>query len=160
MDFFVSLLLKNWRLVLLGTVIASLAAFSWLQTSRLKSALEELSLIEVTANAAQAQTEANLETIQRAVPIMVEQAQTNAVRNYMDRHRSNKPDHVVCPVATGLRIPGGSGQVASATVTYEPTGELVAPDPEFIRACARDAGRLQLWQQLCTLNTQLCEVVK
>jgi hypothetical protein len=160
MDFFVSLLLKNWKLVLLGTVISCLVGLLALQTTRLDSAKAELAEIQRVANEAQTQTEANLETIQRAVPIMVEQAQTNAVRNYMDRHRSNKPDHVVCPVATGLRIPGGSGQVASATVTYEPTGELVAPDPEFIRACARDAGRLQLWQQLCTLNTQLCEVVK
>jgi hypothetical protein len=150
-----------WPQLLIGTVIASLAAFSWLQTSRLKSAQETLAQIEATANAAQEQTNANLKRIQEAVPLMVDQAQTNAVRNYLARHRPPMPDPAGCNVSVGLRPQGGDGQAPSAPDTDDTSGErLPLMDAEFIKACARDAGRLMLWIELCKLNPLTCQVVE
>jgi hypothetical protein len=158
MDFFVGLLLKNWKLVLLGTALsAALLAVKTLIHQR-DTVRAELAEIQRVATEAKEQAEKNLETIQRAVPVMVAQVKQYAERNYCDRYPDRCVHPKCSPVSVGLRLPNSGGQVASPTIAYEPAGERLAPDAEFIEACARDAGRLQLWQQLCRLDTQLCEV--
>ena len=160
MTFFVNLLMSEWKSCLIGTVIALLAGSLWFQTNRLDAAKKELAEIQRVANEAQQQTEANLETIRSKIPVMVEQAQSNAISNYRKRYSNLPATGCVPAVPSGVRPEGGDGQAASATVADEPTGESLAPDPEFIKACARDAGRLMLWQDLCKLNDKLCEVVE
>jgi hypothetical protein len=164
MDFFVSLLLKNWKLVLLGTVISCLVGLLALQTTRLDSAKAELSEIQRVANEAQTQTEANLETIRNAIPVMVSQAQAGAVRNYCARHPDRCRPAVANPVPERVRPDSGSEATSSSgvdeTCTYpifaRPTDEL----KDLIRECAATTALYNAWRELCTLNTQLCEVVK
>jgi hypothetical protein len=159
MTFFANLLMGNWRIVLIGTVIASLAGFSWLQTTRLKSAHAELAEIRSVAEAAQNQTEANLETIRSAIPVMVEQAREGAVRSYCNRHptycTSNAGSYVPPRVWTDgcSQTPSASGVDAPSTYTV-PTG----PDQEFIRECAETTALYNAWRELCLLNDKLCEV--
>jgi len=158
MTYFVELLMKNWKLVCVGILIASCLAFSWLQTSRLNSAKEQLAEIQRVSDEATQQSEANYETIRRAVPAMVEIAQENAVRNYARRYGARKPNPADCPVPAGVQHQSCDSQAPSATVADDACGEPVAPDPEFIQACARDAGRLDLWIATCRNNPLLCEV--
>jgi hypothetical protein len=160
MTFFVSLLMRNWMLVCVATATLSLATFSWLQTSRLKSAQETLAEIQRVATEAQTQTEANLETIRQAVPLMVDAASKNAVSNYRKRYSNLPATGCVPAVPSGVRPEGGDSAPPSAGGPANPSGECVAPDPEFIKACARDAGRLMLWIELCKLNPLTCQVVE
>jgi hypothetical protein len=159
-DFLLGVLTRNWKTALIATAIASCLGLLWFQASRLDAAKKELAQIEATAKAAQQQTEANLETIRQAVPLMVDAAQTNAVRNYLARHRATQPNNAGCNVSVGLRPEGSDGAPASTSEPAHPSGECVAPDPEFIKACARDAGRLMLWIELCKLNPLTCQVVE
>jgi hypothetical protein len=160
MTYFVSLLMSEWKKFLIATVILSLVAFSWLQTNRLKSAQETLAQIKATAQAAQNQTEKNLETIRQAVPLMVDAASKNAVSNYRKRYSNLPATGCVLAVPGGVRPEGGDSAPASTSELAHPSGERMALDPEFIQACARDAGRLMLWIELCKLNPLTCQVVE
>jgi hypothetical protein len=156
MTFFADL--KNLIIVSAGTLIILLVGSLWWQTSRLNSAKDQLAEIQRVADEATQQSEANYETIRRAVPAMVEIAQENAVRNYARRYGARKPNPADCPVPAGVQHQSCDSQAPSATVADDACGEPVAPDPEFIQACARDAGRLDLWIATCRNNPLLCEV--
>ena len=88
---------------------------------------------------------------------MVEAASTNAVRNYIARRGADRRPVPDRPASNGVRPQGGDSAAPSASEPANPSGECVAPDPEFIQACARDAGRLQLWIELCKMNPLTCE---
>jgi hypothetical protein len=159
MNFFVELLMRNWKTVLIATVIASCLGFSWLQTTRLNSAKAELAEIQRVSDEATQQTEANLETIRQAIPAMVETAQRNAVANFTARYGIPSNRCVACPVANGMRQ-NGDGQAASAArVDATSTDAVVSgANLEFVQQCAETTALYNAWRELCRTNTLTCEV--
>ena len=162
MTYFVELLMKNWKIALIAMAIASCLAFSWLQTTRLNAAKAELAEIQSVADAAQTQTEANLEHLQKVIPLMVDQAKEGAVRAYCNRHPSRCRNHIDRPAPVGLRPQGCDGQ-APSTINFDAAGTDPIPfglDTELIEQCAHTTALYNAWREVCARNPALCEVKK
>jgi len=156
-----TLLITNWRTVLLATVIASSVAYGAVMTLRLKAVTaerdEKIAVIESMRSAAQTYQE-NSQRIAKEIKdahaellVAVEnQAYENARKKFGTVAR--------CPaVSIGTRglLPNssnGDGQAGSAGSADAATEESVAVDRPFIDACGYDAGTVTMWQDWAKRN--------
>jgi hypothetical protein len=161
MDFFVSLLLKNWKLVLLGTVLSAGLLGVTILIHQRDSARAELAETQRVAKEAQTQTEASYEILVTKIPVMVAQAEAGAVRNYCARHPTRCRPANPNPVPERVR-PDSGGAFESTCGTYETSTNPIftRPDEDLIRECAATTALYNAWRELCILNDKLCEVVK
>lgn len=168
------LILTQWRPILLATALACLTVGMSIQTMRL-SATQATLANERTAHdltrkqfaqaAALAESRAREQerTFQQAQEkanerhqAVVEQAKAHAVKNFVARF--GDPRHL----GSGLRImpaadSAGAGTPARDQGDDAAVGERVAAEG-FVDACARDAGRLDIWRQWCIDSN--CEVIE
>lgn len=138
------LLLANWRLILLGLLIASTALFYklWREDVRAFNAYKiEVAALGKAAGAEKARVQADhdrtTKEIKDAIPKQIAAARAGALRNYLAR----MPDN---PCSGGL--PG----VADSTAGADAAGKesVVACRSGFIQDCASDAlqvGQFQDW---------------
>lgn len=167
-------ILTNWWPILIGTALACLTAGLSIQTMRLtiaQASLEnEQTAHDLTrkqfaqaAGAAKARAQEQARTFQQAQEkanerhqAVVEQAKAHAVKNFVARF--GDPRHL----GSGLRImpaadSAGAGTPARDEGDDAAVGERVAAEG-FVDACARDAGRLDIWRQWCIDSN--CEVIE
>jgi hypothetical protein len=147
-------LLTYWRLVLIASLgfALMLMTAAW-QTATAQKELAESDLrnyrhlAEVAAITAKGQSDRALKETRDAIPILLEAAKTNAYKNYLAKYgRGN----AACGIRTdGLRpaSPVHNSEAGSTSKPDETSGERLV-----IEACARDAGRLDLWIKWATDN--------
>ena len=142
----VTLILDNWRLILLAMVIASIGTlYGWGSYHRNRANDMEIQLEELKRLAREYEQRSDqiAKEIGDAIPRVVEQAEANAYKNYLAKYgRGN----AACGIGA-VRLPTqhGSGEAVSAERTDDPSRE-------FVVACATDAGRLKLWQDWAIAN--------
>ncbi len=152
----IRLIWEAWKIALLVTVIACLTLFGTVQSWRLERAQAQLSQSKQAAKDAQEQRDATIEKLRESIPVMVEQAAKNALTNFRARYGSG---NAACGLRADSVLPAfGGGQDAGPARTGEAGGEHLAVDADFIEACARDAGRLNLWIEACRANPMICEI--
>jgi hypothetical protein len=104
----------------LGMGIACLTLFGTVQTWRLNEARDDLDKIRLMTTIAREQSDNTIEKLRESIPVMVSQAQGNAVANYKKRFG------VACGVrASGLLPNAGSGEAGFP----ERNNELHKPEP-------------------------------
>jgi hypothetical protein len=149
-----TLILRNWKLCLLVSAIV----FAGIQTLRLRAetAKKELAIqdlanyklaAEIAATTAKTNSDAAIAEVKSEIPKLLEQAKTNAYQNYLAKYgRGN--------AACGIRLDGlrpanpvHNSEAGSTGSVDEAFGERLV-----IEACARDAGRLDLWVKWATEN--------
>jgi hypothetical protein len=151
-------LLRHWKTVLIATVITSLAGSLWFQTNRLDAAKTELAEIQRVSNEATQQTEANLDHIRTQIPVMVAQAESNAVRNYISRYGTRRVNHADRPATERVRSQDGDSQAASPARVDAACPDAMAPDADFIKQCAATTALFNAWRKLCEVNPLTCEI--
>ena len=155
---------NNWRLILAGLaslLILSLYGWGSHHARRADQAVWNLSeykrLADVAMKTEKDNNERANDEIRQAIPRMVEQAEKNAYANYLARFgRGN----AACGVGPRSVLPtaGTGGTDDRAERPDAASGEQLAPEREFVEACARDAGRLNLWIKRCELSPNICKV--
>jgi len=146
--------ISNWKLVLIGLLLCGWTlTYALLQSVKLEL-VEKTAVIDSIKREAQEQAERNKQAnkeIVDEIPRMVEQAEANAYANYLKKFgRGN----AACGIRAVSVLPAGSYPAAtgSAERTDAAPEEPVAPEREFVEACAYDAGTVMLWQQWATRN--------
>ena len=147
-------ILTNWKLCLIGMAIALLG----IQTLRLNStqAERDLAIANLDTYKAQAITIATqakkdsdkaIKEANDAIPQLLEQAKTQAYKNYQARYGVANAS---CRLGVvGLSMPAGIGSPETLR-TESPDG--ASGERLVIEACARDAGRLDLWREWAIAN--------
>jgi hypothetical protein len=152
-------LLSNWRLVLIASLgfALMLMTTAW-QTATAQKELAESDLrnykhlAEVAATTAKSLSDHALKETRDAIPLLLEQAKTNAYKNYLARHGAGN-------AACGIRLDGlrpaspvQNGQAGSAAQPDElQQPESVSLESTIVN-CAIDAGYLEQWKRWATLN--------
>lgn len=166
-----SLLLPLLREYWFVPVLAALLGAIWIQSSRLESARDALiaeqrdheatrgeyrNAVNTAALAAAQQRREYQNAAERAAHehrAVLEQVKAHAVRNFVARYGDPRN------LGNGLRIPPAVPAADSAGAGA-PEGDQADDGTagEFVAACARDAGRLEIWQDWCRANH--CEVIQ
>jgi hypothetical protein len=143
----------NWKLGLL--ILAT--ACAGIQTLRLQAATAQRDLAvqnlanykqaaETAATTAKAISDKAIKETNDAIPKLVEAAKSNAYKNYLAKYGMG---NAACGIST--RLPTGdpvhNGEAGSTSQPDAASGEQL-----FAEACARDAGRLDLWVKWATDN--------
>lgn len=142
-------LLANWRTVLAIGLFAIYSAFIFnlggLSPKAKLAALRAAGESQAAAVKVESQRQAdNLERAKNGLTAAIKQAGDNAVDNYRRRHPQR-----VCDTDGSSAVP----REASGDSPDAPPGrEYLATDTEFVQACARDAGRLNVWIAWATAN--------
>jgi hypothetical protein len=141
-------LIANWRTLVFLLVLS----FAGVQSMRLSSTQKDVVILQDKIDQAQIvadnythESEKNLDTLQKAIPLMVEQAQKNAVANWKKR-MGNAP---VCVVPVSV-LPSGS---TSATDLAPSSESIDGSGQQLLADCAADAARLTAWQQWAVSNS-------
>jgi hypothetical protein len=154
-------ILGNWKLILIGMAIA-LATVLWMRlatvTAQRDLAENNLNEYRRLSNEAMKTEVANNDqandSIRAAIPLLVESAKTEAYKNYLAKlGRGNAACGIRADGLRDVRTSGGSHPYDGAESADGPSGERLV-----IEACARDAGRLDLWIERCKLSPKLCQV--
>ncbi len=137
-------LLMNWKLVLLGTALAAVLGLSTRLTyvTAERDALSaELRSISEISKAQKEQSEFNAKVINDAIPLMVSEAQKNAIINFKAKFGST-----ACYLGSGI---APSGLLHSYNSNDQANGAEVShgAGEQFVADCASDARRLQGWQE-------------
>jgi hypothetical protein len=151
---FLKLILTEWKLTLLAMVIASSAAL-WMRlqtvTAQRDLAQSDLANYKAVAEAAATTAKTNsdnaIKEINDAIPKLVETAKSNAYKNYLAKHGTGNSVRGSGTDCVRPADPIRDGEAGSASETNEASGEQLV-----IEACARDAGRLDLWIEWAEMN--------
>ena len=144
----ITLILRNWQLLAIALLAAALGV-SMLH-GRAVTAERDAKIAEIDSMRREAQTyKENSEQIAKeisdAIPRMVEQAKSDAWKNYKVKYGMG---NATCGIrADGLLLPAGTGETNRPEGTDVPSGERLV-----IESCARDAGRLNLWIEWAKMN--------
>lgn len=138
----ISLLLTNWKLVLIGLLLASTALFYNLWQGEVKDFAEFKGAIavlgqEAEKHAKKVEAEHNKVTkeIKDEIPKKIAAARSNAVRNYIASLPVNAGG---CTMSTPPNSPKGTDGAGEEPV--------LACRPGFIEDAAQDAATIGLWQ--------------
>lgn len=150
----IAVCLANWRLLLIGT----LATLTVIQTARLDATKADLRTLEAQQESArqettkaQAQSDATIERLRTAIPVMVDQAQINALANFQKRRGNDRSAGADCVPAHGLlRADSGAaaaqtGGAAGADAT-EPD-RVADPALELAQQCGATTALYNAWRQ-------------
>ena len=164
-------LLSQWRLVAIFALTASTALMThlWLGSESAKRTLEvefkvKIAQAEKATKDVEDRSKRTLETINADHSILLAQAKSTAVSNYLKAH---PPGAAVASVSLpggaagdgrpGLRMPANSA-IAAYSGTANSSGppdasatECVPPDA-FIQSCAQDALTVTEWQRWARMN--------
>lgn len=145
-------ILTQWKLVLTVSTLCALL----LMTSAWRTATAQRDLAiadlasykqaaEAAATAAKDQSDRAVKEIKHDYDVQKAAIKKNAWANYQKRVGATTCGAGVSGVP--MQPGGGSAETGSTEGANAPSGEQL-----FVEACARDAGRLDLWIQWATLN--------
>lgn len=142
--------LVYWRAIAVAIIIASAAAFCALWRHEVDAYATYRAQVAAAAEVAQQEAEATRARHDQATR-EISDAWTQAVpaieAHAVDRYRAAHPGGVQQPTCGGLLPTVAQNAQGIAGAGREPLpdrGSSCEPDAGFIRACARDAGRLEL----------------
>ena len=139
----IELILRFWR----ESLIALLLGCLMIQTMRLDSANHELEIIKIQTQAAKETSNATIEKLRESIPVMVSQAQTNAVANYKKRFG------VACGLRPGGLLPYSGGEAGSSKGTNEASADAMAdPAIELAKQCGETTALYNAWQEWAKSN--------
>lgn len=145
------------RWLTIGAIGAALFAFGWLQgahreqikAERFEAATESLGKAQAARTAEiNRRQQQNHERAKHELRKTYQAAADNAVRNYLARTRWLRHDE---DPGRGP-MPGPAGSDAGNDAAGRECLAAGQPDHAFIEACARDAGRLGVWQSWAVDN--------
>lgn len=152
--------MKYWMQSLLILVFAAGSAWVMSMKSERDDLRAEIARRDQIAAEANTQAENNLEHIRTQIPVMVEQAQANAVENYRARYGNRGrtcPDPVVIHGMQPQAWSDGQAQGASGTDARS-ANTMADPAIEFAQQCAATTALYNAWRELCRSNPLTCEV--
>ena len=137
-----TLILSNWKLVLIGLLVASTGLFYklWREDVRAFTAFKiQTAALGEAAKLEKARIEADhakvTKEIKDAIPKQIASARSNAVRNYI----ASMPNNSSCSnLPSAANSPSGTDAASKEPVVACRTG--------FIQDCAQDAAAINAWQ--------------
>jgi hypothetical protein len=153
-------LMMNWKLGLL----ISVTVFAGIQTLRLEAetakkelAIQDLRnykrLAEVAATTAKENSDAAIKEINDAIPYMVEQAKSNAYKNYLAKFGGG---NVACGIRADRVLHPGHPLYHGETGGAGKPDELHQPEPVLdestIITCAIDSAYIEQWKRWAVAN--------